>query len=215
MLPAPLLARGGRWREPAGARTALKRTAQIFIAFAAAMAFGAFSPVHPPARLTGAFIATGILAGAVHAFRPIFSRREPFIAAVFGLAHGLLLKPSSLLGTDLVLLLLAGLALPTLIVASRLPLASAARATGAVIAAIAGAGLLLGVLGLANPVATAVNGLDSHRTPLLIVFAVLADAAALYALIDRRRAAAVEARLRRSARDAARCPSPRTPQDPL
>ncbi|MFF5083278.1 hypothetical protein ACFY36_40060 [Actinoplanes sp. NPDC000266] len=211
LLPAPMLAGGGRWRQPAGARTALKRMGPTTIAFAAAVAFGALSPVHPPARLAGAIIAAGVLAGSAHAIRPIFPGREPFVAAVFGLA----LTPSSLPRTELLLLLTAGLAVPTLIVASRLPMASAIRVTGATIAAILGGCLLLGHLGVTNPIATAVDGLGAHPAPLLVTLAVLADAAGLYALIDRRRTAALEARLRRSARDVARHPSPRTPQDPL
>ncbi|SNY68750.1 HupE/UreJ family protein [Paractinoplanes atraurantiacus] len=197
MLPAPLFAGGGR--------TAVRRIGRITLVFAAALAVGAFSPVHPPARVVDVIIAIGILAGVAHAVRPIFGGREPLVAGVFGLGHGLALAPSSLPRAEALLLIVVALALPTLIVVSRLPVASAARIAGATLAA---AGALIDLSGV-------VTGGGSHTTALLIVLAVLADAAGLHALIDRRRTAALEARLRRSATDASRCPSPRTPQDPL
>ncbi|WP_225206924.1 HupE/UreJ family protein [Novosphingobium huizhouense] len=98
LLPAPLLASGGRW--PRGrwsgrraTRATLRHLAGIVTAFTlghsttliAAALFGARLPAAP----VEAGIAFSVLVSAVHAARPLFPGREAVVAALFGLVHGL------------------------------------------------------------------------------------------------------------------------------
>ncbi len=93
LLPAPLLAVGGRWsalREP---HSTFRHLAMIVTAFTvghsltliAAALFGA----HLPAAPVEAGIALSVLISAIHAARPLFPGREPLVALGFGLVHGL------------------------------------------------------------------------------------------------------------------------------
>ena len=94
LLPAPLLAARHRWqphsRPP---RKTLWLVTKIVTAFTAghsltlvgAAFFGWRLPVQPVEIM----IALSILISAVHAIVPIFPRREPVIAGLFGLVHGL------------------------------------------------------------------------------------------------------------------------------
>lgn len=93
LLPAPLIARAGRWAEPRPARETFRHLAMIVTAFTlghsltliAAALFGARLPA-PPVE---AGIALSVLISAIHAARPIFPGREHYVAAGFGLVHGL------------------------------------------------------------------------------------------------------------------------------
>lgn len=141
LLPAPMLAAGGRWRGRAGTRTALRRAAAVTAAFtighSAVLAACALTRLDPPARPVEAFIAVGILIGAAHAVRPLFPSREAVVAGLFGLGHGLAsaFPPAGLglssgrlalsllgftLGVGLVQLLLVALALPVALAVARL-----------------------------------------------------------------------------------------------
>ena len=93
LLPAPLLARGGHWREPRQHRATIVLLGAIVTAFTIghsltlvlATIFGFALPVAP----VEIGIALSVLISAIHAIRPIFPGREPWVAAVFGLIHGL------------------------------------------------------------------------------------------------------------------------------
>ena len=93
ILPAPLVAAGGRWGGPAGGRAALRRIAGVVTAFtlghSITLLLGASGWVHLPGALVESAIAVSILVSAVHAFVPIFRGREVYIAGGFGLVHGL------------------------------------------------------------------------------------------------------------------------------
>ncbi|MCW1381477.1 HupE/UreJ family protein [Novosphingobium sp. KCTC 2891] len=93
LLPAPLLAQGGRWGERRAARATVRHLAGIVTAFTlghsltliAAALLGARLPAAP----VEAGIAFSVLVSAVHAARPIFPGREAVVAGLFGLVHGL------------------------------------------------------------------------------------------------------------------------------
>ena len=93
LLPAPLLAAGGRWAGPSSIRQGLVRVLKIVTAFtlghSITLALATFGFIHVPGRPIEVLIAVSILVSAIHAFRPIFPGREPYIAAGFGLIHGL------------------------------------------------------------------------------------------------------------------------------
>lgn len=208
LLPAPLLARSGRWREPVPARTAVGRIARTTLAFtvghSVALAVSALTRIDVPGWPVEAFIAASILVGAVHAVRPLFPGREAAVAGLFGLGHGLAfsftlaalelstgrLALSLLgfnLGIELVQLILVALALPALIAIARTRVGPAFRVTGAAVTGLAATGWLADRLGFANPVATAADSVGTHTTPLLIALAVAAVASLGWTLAGRRR----------------------------
>ncbi|MFI1995583.1 HupE/UreJ family protein [Actinoplanes sp. NPDC020271] len=198
LLPAPLPARSGRWREPAGARTAAARIGRTTVAFtighSAALAVSAFAHLDIPAWPVESFIAASILVGAIHAVRPLFPGREAAVAGFFGLGHGMafsfVLAEMQLstgrlalslfgfnLGIELVQLLLVALALPVIVVIARTRFGPAFRIAGATVTGIAAAGWLFARLGAGNPVATAADSVGTHTTAMLILLTVAAGAA--------------------------------------
>src|SRR3954453_22879784 len=95
ILPAPLVAAGGRWGGYAGWKTALRRIVKVVTAFtlghSVTLVLGALGWARLPGAVVESAIALSILVSAVHALVPIFRGRELFIAGGFGLVHGLAL----------------------------------------------------------------------------------------------------------------------------
>jgi len=93
LLPAPLLVRFGRWVRFGGVRYSLGRLLKIVTAFtlghSLTLLLGALDCVRLPGQLVEVLIAGSILVSAVHAWRPLFAGREAWVAAGFGLVHGL------------------------------------------------------------------------------------------------------------------------------
>ena len=93
LLPAPLIAAAGRWTTPRPARDTFKRLAWIVSAFtlghSITLILAAFFGVRLPAQPVEAGIALSVLVSAIHAARPLFPGREPIVAGLFGLVHGL------------------------------------------------------------------------------------------------------------------------------
>ncbi|MFJ8142117.1 HupE/UreJ family protein [Streptomyces sp. NPDC096013] len=209
LLPAPLLAAGGRWNGGlAGPRAALTRIGGITLAFtvghSVALAATALTRFEIPGRPVEAFIAASILVGAIHAIRPLFPGKEALVAGVFGLGHGMAFSfvlaemhlstgqlATSLLafnlGIELVQLLLVCLALPSLLVLARLRVGPALRVTGALLTATAAVGWLADRLGLPNPVARMADSAGSHTTVLLVVLGAAAVLAVGWTLVVRQR----------------------------
>lgn len=93
LLPAPLLAAGGRWtgrRTPAATARALGLIVTAFtLGHSATLVLGAALDLRLPVRPVEAGIAVSVLVSAIHAARPLFAGREPLVAGLFGLVHGL------------------------------------------------------------------------------------------------------------------------------
>ncbi|MBF9151834.1 HupE/UreJ family protein [Novosphingobium jiangmenense] len=93
LLPAPLLAAGGRWGAARPARETFRKLAWIVTAFtighSTTLILAAFFGVRLPAQPVEAGIAFSVLVSAIHAARPLFPGKEPVVAALFGLVHGL------------------------------------------------------------------------------------------------------------------------------
>jgi len=93
MLPAPLSAKRGRWAGFVGVKASLSQLIKIVTAFtlghSLTLIIGAVGWLRPPPAPVEILIAGSVLVTAVHAFRPIFPLREFWIAAGFGLIHGL------------------------------------------------------------------------------------------------------------------------------
>ncbi|SDD29264.1 HupE / UreJ protein [Geodermatophilus telluris] len=179
LLPAPLLAAAGRWRATVPARRTVRRITGTTLAFtlghSATLALGALGlPV--PGRAVEAAIAVSILVAAAHAVRPLFPGREPLVAGVFGLVHGLAfagtlsgldLSGGELVrgllgfnvGIELAQLAVVLLVLPPLVVLARTPAHRRLRVAAAVLTGVAATGWLLDRVGVDTPLAGAADRL--------------------------------------------------------
>ena len=195
ILPAPLVAAGGRWGGYAGWKTAFRRIVKVVTAFtlghSITLVFGALGWVRLPGALVESAIALSILVSAVHALVPIFRGREVFIAGGFGLVHGLafaatltgfgfdpLTMVSSVLGFNLgieafqLLVILA--AMPWLVLLARSRVYGPFRIAGAALTGIAAAAWFAErAFGWVNPIAPLVEGVASHALWLLAGLVVL------------------------------------------
>lgn len=201
ILPAPLVASGGRWGGYAGGATALRRIVEVVTAFtighSITLAIGALGEVHLPEAFVESAIALSILASVVHALVPIFRGREAVVAGGFGLVHGLafaatltgfgldpLTLASSVLGFNLgieafqLLVILA--AMPWLVLLARTRVYGLFRVVGATLTAVAASAWFAErAFGMANPVAPVVEGVASHPLWLLAGLATLAVVATI------------------------------------
>jgi HupE / UreJ protein len=93
LLPLPLLARGGRWREARGTRLTIRSAAILISGFtlghSATLIAASLGGLTLSGALVETLIAVSVLIAALHAIRPIFPRREALFATLFGLVHGL------------------------------------------------------------------------------------------------------------------------------
>jgi len=209
LLPAPLLARRGRWLRTDDLRRNSWRVVHVVTAFAIGhsitLALAAFGFVSAPSRVVESLIALSILISGLHAIRPLARGGELWIAAGFGLMHGLafaaLLGPLDLshgslvtellgfnLGIELTQLIVVALIMPSLMVLSRTPIYPVVRT------ALAGAGVVLAAAWLAerttlisaNPLEGISVALVAH--PFSVAATLALTAAITWALPYRRRA---------------------------
>ena len=188
LLPAPLLLRARRWGAAASARHAVRRITAITLAFtlghSVTLALGTLGlPV--PQGLVEAAIAASIVVAGLHAVRPIFPGREAWVAAAFGLVHGLAFSEAlreldlsgrqlvaALLGFNLGIeamqLLVVALVLPPLVVLARSGHYTVLRVTASVVTIVAAAGWLCARLGFANPVADLADQLGTLSVPVAV-----------------------------------------------
>lgn len=158
LLPAPLLAAGSRWGQARGVRPSLGAILKIVTAFTVGhsltLSLAAMNLVHVPERAVEVLIAVSILVSAIHALRPIFPGREAWIAAFFGLIHGLAFAATLgrlglshwdrvagifafNLGIETMQLVVVAGILPSLLIMSRTKLYTALRIAGALVAGVA------------------------------------------------------------------------------
>jgi HupE / UreJ protein len=195
LLPAPLLAAVGGWGKFGGTRYALRTILKIVTAFtvghSATLILGALMRVHIPSQPIEALIAVSILVSAIHALRPIFPKREMFVAAGFGLIHGMAFSFTlaelnlttgqmalSLLGFNLGIevmqLLIIAVTMPWLILLARTPAYTPVRVVGALAALLAALGWLGERLGYTNPLGTLANNLGPYSPWVIVGLAGLA-----------------------------------------
>jgi hypothetical protein len=93
LLPAMLTAENKRWGKFAGIKPGLINLLKIVTAFtighSLTLLLGSVQWLHFPSKPIEVLIAVTILVSAFHAFRPLYPKREVFIAGGFGLIHGL------------------------------------------------------------------------------------------------------------------------------
>lgn len=196
LLTAPLVAAGGHWAGTRRTVSALLRLATIVTAFTighsltlVAAALGGWSlPVAP----VEVMIAVSILIAAAHAIRPIFPGREAWVAAGFGLVHGLafatLVGDAGLagqeqllailgfnLGIEAVQLMVAGVTFVPLLLIARGPDYRWVRVPVALFAAVAAiAWIIERTLGKPNFVAGSVQHIADQALWVLAALIVLA-----------------------------------------
>ncbi len=190
LLPAPLLVAGSRWGQPATLRQSLLRILGIVTAFtighSITLGLAAFSLVHASERPVEVLIAVSILVSAIHALRPIFPGREAYIAAFFGLIHGLAFAATLTrlglthwervagilafnLGIETMQMFVVAVTLPSLIFMNRTRAYSALRIGGAVCAGIASIGWIIERLtGRETPVDAIANAFAQHASWIVV-----------------------------------------------
>lgn len=158
LLPAPLLLNGRRWGHSGGTKHSVIHLLKIVTAFtighSITLLIGAAGWFKLPAQPVEILIAVSILVSAIHAIYPLFPGKEAYIAAGFGLIHGLafaailsnlqtgpgVLALSILsfnLGIELMQLLIIAMVIPWLILMSKTPFYNWFRICGALLAAVA------------------------------------------------------------------------------
>jgi hypothetical protein len=158
------------------------------------LSLAALGTVTVPSHPTEVLIAVSILVSAVHAFRPIFPGKEAWIAAFFGLIHGLAFAAtldrlvlgrwervagilSFNLGIETMQLLVVVSILPSLIVMSRTGAYSAFRIGGAILSGVASAGWIVERLfGVNAGVDTIVNAFAQHSVLIAVSLSLLSVA---------------------------------------
>jgi HupE / UreJ protein len=184
LLPAPLLAAGGRWAGFAGVRVSLLRILKVVTAFTVGhsltLALAALGVVKVPSQPIEVLIAVSILVSAVNALRPVFAGREAAVAGFFGLIHGLAFastlsvlglgrweRVASILGFNLGIeamqLIVVAAVLPSLLLLSRSRGYAVLRVGGALFAGIASVGWIVErTINVQMPVDAVVNGVAHH-----------------------------------------------------
>ncbi len=185
LLPAPVLAAAGRrWNGYGGLRHTLHNLVAVVTAFTIGHSLtligGAFFGWRLPAQPVEIGIAISILVSAIHAWRPLFAGREAFVAAGFGLVHGLafatligrfgldpLQKAKSILGfnigIELVQLMVVAAAMPALVLLAQTRFYPAVRTAGAGLAGVAAiAWIIERGLATENPIGRAIDTALGH-----------------------------------------------------
>ena len=196
LLPAPLLAVGGRWASSGRPARSVLQAAKIVTAFTVGhsltLLLGALELVTVPSSPVEILIAASILVSAVHAMRPVFPGREFLVAAGFGLVHGLSFATviSGLgldrwglalgifgfnLGIEAMQLAVVVATMPWLVLLSTTRAYSAFRMLGAGFAAAAAVGWIAErALDCNNPVGPVVDVLATHAFWVVATLAVTA-----------------------------------------
>ena len=196
LLPAPLLVVGKRWSTFGGVKYSIMHLLKVVTAFtighSLTLLAGVLGWLQLPIQPVEILIAFSILVSAVHAFRPLFPGKEAFVAAGFGLIHGLAfagtladlnLEPKYMalsilgfnIGIELMQLLVVGLIMPWLILLSRTSFYPIIRHAGALFAAVAAlAWITERISEKANPVTGLVEKIAEFAPYILVVLAVVA-----------------------------------------
>jgi hypothetical protein len=193
LLPAPLVIARKRWGKFGGVRYSFINLIKIVTAFtighSITLIAGAMNWFHFPIQPIEVLIAFSILISAIHAWRPIFSGREVYVAAGFGLIHGMAFANtlSNLnldsgqmalsifgfnLGIELMQLFVIVLIVPWLIMLSRFRVYSGVRVTGSFLAGtVALAWVIERILEQSNAV-TVLVGQSIQYAPWLVLLLV-------------------------------------------
>jgi hypothetical protein len=195
LLPAALIAVGGKWAKAGTTKYSLVRILKIVTAFtighSITLLIGALGVIHFPSKPIEVLIAVSILVSAIHALKPIFPGREMYIAAGFGLIHGMAFAQTlanlnldasrmvlSILGFNIGIeamqLFVIAITIPWLIMLSRTKIYDYVRIIGALFAGIAAiAWIIERVSGESNFLSVFVSQAAGYVQWLIVVLAVI------------------------------------------
>lgn len=196
LLPATLLINGGQWSQFGGTKYSVFRLLKIVTSFtighSITLLIGALGWLRLPAQPVEILIAFSILVSAVHAVKPIFPGKEMYVAAGFGLIHGLAfaailanlkLNAGTMalsilgfnLGIEAMQLFVVLITIPWLILLSQTLLYQYVRIGGAIISGIVAiAWILERVTQTPNFVSAFVNKIAEQAPWAIVILAVLA-----------------------------------------
>ena len=199
LLPATLVAKGSQWGDFGGSPYSLIRLLRIVTAFTLGHSFtllaGAFGWIRLPQQPVEILIALSILVSAIHAIRPLFPGRENYVAASFGLIHGLAFAsgladlqlstgPLALsifgfnLGIELMQLFVLAVTVPWFIVLSLTPFYKWIKNAMAFLAAVAALGWIANrVSGETNAIVRALDAVIPFAPMALLLLALIAISA--------------------------------------
>ena len=164
LLPATLQTEGKRWGKFGGTGYSVWRLLKIVTAFtighSVTLVLGAAGWLSLPSKPVEILIAVSIMVSAIHAVRPIFAGREMYIAAGFGLIHGLAFAgtlaglqleaaPMALsifgfnAGIEIMQLLVIAVTVPWLVLLAQTAVYRYVRTAGAALAALASLGWVI------------------------------------------------------------------------
>lgn len=196
LLPAMLIAKNKKWLVFGGLKHSVKNLIKIVTAFtighSITLLLCASGWLQVPSQPVEVLIACSILVSAVHAVRPVFPGKETYIAAGFGLIHGMAfasvlagldlgtgtLALSILgfnLGIELMQLFIILLIAPWLILLSRTRFYKWLRVPAAIMAGVAATGWIAErVNGNSNAITIALNNITPYAIKLIILLAIAA-----------------------------------------
>ncbi len=196
LLPATLLVRGKEWGDFGGTKYSIGRLLKIVSAFTVGhsitLLIGASGLLKLPPQPVEILIAVSILVSAAHAVRPIFPGKEMYVAAGFGLVHGLAfasvltnlnLSAGAMavsilgfnVGIELMQLFVIALIVPWLILLSQTPFYKYVRITGAIFAACAAvAWIAERVSGTPNFIGGFIQNISQYAPLGILILAVIA-----------------------------------------
>ena len=202
LLPASLTACAGRWGPAAPVRQSIWRLLKVVTGFtighSCTLVAGSLGWFHVPEQPIEVLIAVSILVSAIHALRPVFPGREAYVAAGFGLIHGMsfasVLSGFRLdawrmaqcifgfnLGIELMQLIVVGVTVPWLILLARTNAYTPFRLISGVGAGVAALGWMCErALGWKNPIGTLVDQASAHALWIVVGLAVLSIGATLW-----------------------------------
>ncbi|MGC4103229.1 HupE/UreJ family protein [Ferruginibacter sp.] len=195
LLPAMLLAKGNRWGGFGGTKYSVVRLLKITTAFtighSLTLLAGAMGWFRLPAQPVEILIAFSILISSIHAVYPLFPGKEMYVAAGFGLIHGLAfasviadlnLNGAAMalsiagfnIGIELMQLFVIALIVPWLILLSQTRFYTGLRITGAVLSGIAAlAWIAERSSGKPNFISTGVQNLSQYAVWCIAALALL------------------------------------------
>jgi len=196
LLAAPLLTVDGKWGTFGGVRYSLARLLKIVTAFtighSVTLVAGALAWFSFPGQPVEVLIAFSIFISAFHAVRPVFSGNEAYVAAGFGLIHGMAFAGTLVdlnlnsfqlgmsilgfnLGIELMQLLVIAVVFPWLMILSRTKLYSPLRIGGALLSAAAATGWIIErITSKPNVITTIINDAAGYALWILVTLAVMA-----------------------------------------
>ncbi|MBI1764278.1 MAG: HupE/UreJ family protein [Acidobacteria bacterium] len=214
LLPATLLTDGRRWGAFGGSRYSLARLLKIVTAFTAGhsvtLLAGALGWLRLPPQPVEVLIAFSILVSAVHAIRPLFPGKETYVAAGFGLVHGLAFAtvlvdlklsagPLALsifgfnLGIELMQVFVIAVTVPWLILLGLTPFYTRVRVSSAVLAALAALGWIASrVSGASNVIDRSMQTVTQYAPLGILLLALLALPAYVHHSIKQRSISSLE-----------------------